>query len=193
MTGFSRALLSHQKPFSSAAPPSDSVTLQESEFVLVLAALLCALLCVVGLVAAARCAWCRHRNANRPSSAANKGVKKKVLRSLPKYTYTKTTKLAALSSAECAICLGEFAEGDEMRMLPQCGHGFHVVCIDRWLASHSSCPSCRQILVVARCQNCGQFPAGGPSAASDGGASVTQPQVKAEDDNNNNNNNWFLP
>ncbi|KAJ0086630.1 hypothetical protein Patl1_07137 [Pistacia atlantica] len=27
---------------------------------------------------------------------------------------------------------GEFIEGDEMRMLPQCGHGFHVVCIDKW-------------------------------------------------------------
>ncbi|KAJ0039635.1 hypothetical protein Pint_28746 [Pistacia integerrima] len=173
MTSFSRVLLSHQKPFSSSAPPPESVTLEESDFVLVLAVLLCALICVVGLVAAARCAWRRRRNANRPSSAANKGVKKK---------------LAALSSTDCAICLGEFAEGDEMRMLPQCGHGFHVVCIDKWLASHSSCPSCRQILVVARCKNCG----GG------GGASVTEAQVKAEEDsasnaNNNNNNNVFLP
>ncbi|KAH7282689.1 hypothetical protein KP509_35G043900 [Ceratopteris richardii] len=24
-----------------------------------------------------------------------------------------------------------------------CGHLFHVICIDSWLAMHSSCPSCR--------------------------------------------------
>ncbi|GAB2300476.1 hypothetical protein Dimus_034519 [Dionaea muscipula] len=36
---------------------------------------------------------------------------------------------------------GGFVAGDEIRMLPQCGRGFHVVCIDTWLVSHSSCPS----------------------------------------------------
>ncbi|KAJ0111022.1 hypothetical protein Patl1_02369 [Pistacia atlantica] len=172
MTRFSRVLLSHQKPFSSSTPPLESITLEESDFVLVLAVLLCALICVVGLVAAASCAWRRRYNANCPSSAANKGVKKK---------------FAALSSSDYAICLGEFAEGDEMRMLPQCGHGFHVVCIDKWLASHSSCPSCHQILAVATCKNC----EGG------GGAFISEKQVKVEEDSasnaNDDNNNVFLP
>ncbi|KAK4773957.1 hypothetical protein SAY87_028976 [Trapa incisa] len=35
-----------------------------------------------------------------------------------------------------------------------CCHGFHVACIDTWLASHSSCPSSRRVLVVHRCQKC---------------------------------------
>lgn len=61
--------------------------------------------------------------------------------------------------SDCAICLTEFDSGDEIRVLPQCGHGFHVTCIDTWFGSHSSCPSCRQILVAApRCKKCGELP-----------------------------------
>ncbi|MCE3051316.1 hypothetical protein HAX54_049437 [Datura stramonium] len=31
---------------------------------------------------------------------------------------------------ECTICLCEFSEGEKMRFLPKCNHGFHVDCID---------------------------------------------------------------
>ncbi|XP_047324043.1 RING-H2 finger protein ATL79-like [Impatiens glandulifera] len=45
---------------------------------------------------------------------------------------------------ECAICLSEFEEGDRVRVLDGCKHGFHVHCIKEWLsATHSSCPICR--------------------------------------------------
>ncbi|KAK7359323.1 hypothetical protein VNO77_01278 [Canavalia gladiata] len=43
----------------------------------------------------------------------------------------------------CAVCLGEFEEGEDVRTLPECMHSFHVPCIDAWLYSHSSCPICR--------------------------------------------------
>ena len=43
----------------------------------------------------------------------------------------------------CAVCLGDFEEGEELRTLPECMHSFHVPCIDMWLYSHSSCPICR--------------------------------------------------
>ncbi|GAA0170791.1 hypothetical protein LIER_24975 [Lithospermum erythrorhizon] len=43
----------------------------------------------------------------------------------------------------CAVCLGEFKEGEVIRILPHCGHMYHVPCIDKWLASHSNCPLCR--------------------------------------------------
>lgn len=42
----------------------------------------------------------------------------------------------------CAVCLDDFAEGDQLRVLP-CTHAYHVACIDRWLASHVACPCCR--------------------------------------------------
>lgn len=150
---------------SSAAEPPQSAAV-ESDFVVVLAALLCALICVVGLIAVARCAWLRRGSAGRNGRApgqrsANKGLKKKILESLPKYSYDSSTsgaKNGGAVLADCAICLTEYSDGDEIRILPQCGHGFHVQCIDTWLGSHSSCPSCRQILVVSRCQKCGEYP-----------------------------------
>ncbi|XP_030471875.1 RING-H2 finger protein ATL66-like [Syzygium oleosum] len=45
--------------------------------------------------------------------------------------------------AECAVCLGEFEEGDWLKHLPDCAHSFHVACIDTWFQLHSSCPLCR--------------------------------------------------
>ncbi|XP_027348007.1 RING-H2 finger protein ATL64-like [Abrus precatorius] len=43
----------------------------------------------------------------------------------------------------CAVCLGDFEEGEELRTLPECLHSFHVQCIDKWLHHHSNCPICR--------------------------------------------------
>ncbi|KAL5984590.1 hypothetical protein ACLOJK_041898 [Asimina triloba] len=139
-------------------PPPESV---DSDVVVILASLLCALICVVGLALVARCAWLRRftspargrsaASASRvPPAAADKGLKKKELESIPTVAYDGGEKLA-----DCAICLTEFAEGDAIRVLPQCGHGFHVGCVDAWLGSHSSCPSCRRVLAVGRCQKCG--------------------------------------
>ncbi|CAD6218368.1 unnamed protein product [Miscanthus lutarioriparius] len=34
---------------------------------------------------------------------------------------------------ECAVCLAEYAGGEEVRALPACRHGFHRECVDRWL------------------------------------------------------------
>ncbi|XP_066324630.1 RING-H2 finger protein ATL79-like [Miscanthus floridulus] len=64
------------------------------------------------------------------------------------------TKLAG-TAAECAICLAEFADGDAVRVMPACRHGFHARCIERWLAGgrRSSCPTCRApTAVVAAAQ-----------------------------------------
>jgi len=42
----------------------------------------------------------------------------------------------------CAICLGEFEEGDELRRLP-CQHDqFHAACVDHWLSKAGRCPLC---------------------------------------------------
>ncbi|KAJ4712293.1 RING-H2 finger protein [Melia azedarach] len=44
---------------------------------------------------------------------------------------------------DCAVCLCEFSEQDKLRLLPTCGHAFHISCIDTWLLSNSTCPLCR--------------------------------------------------
>ncbi|KAJ7539831.1 hypothetical protein O6H91_11G112200 [Diphasiastrum complanatum] len=49
--------------------------------------------------------------------------------------------------SDCLICLNEFSEGDKVRLLPSCSHGFHVFCVDLWLLTNASCPVCRQSLL----------------------------------------------
>lgn len=50
---------------------------------------------------------------------------------------------------QCAICLSEFASGQEVRELPYCCHVFHKDCIDGWLHhNHKTCPLCRTSLVT---------------------------------------------
>lgn len=46
-------------------------------------------------------------------------------------------------NAICTVCLGEYEEKDILRVLPTCGHAFHINCIDVWLRQHSTCPVCR--------------------------------------------------
>lgn len=46
----------------------------------------------------------------------------------------------------CPICIVDFEEGDDLRVLPCAGkHVFHQACVDQWLLElSSSCPLCRQ-------------------------------------------------
>ncbi|KAB8087591.1 hypothetical protein EE612_011933, partial [Oryza sativa] len=45
-----------------------------------------------------------------------------------------------LGATDCPVCLGEFRDGELLRLLPKCGHAFHVPCIDAWLRAHVNCP-----------------------------------------------------
>ncbi|WOG88903.1 hypothetical protein DCAR_0208138 [Daucus carota subsp. sativus] len=48
--------------------------------------------------------------------------------------------------AECAVCLCELKEADEIREL-RCQHYFHGDCLDKWIAyRHLTCPVCRSFL-----------------------------------------------
>lgn len=54
----------------------------------------------------------------------------------------------AWEKTECCICLGEFVDGEKLKVLPGCEHYFHCDCVDEWLTHHSSCPLCRASLKV---------------------------------------------
>lgn len=44
---------------------------------------------------------------------------------------------------KCAICLGDYEEGEEVKTLP-CFHMFHTECVDRWLKVNKTCPFCKR-------------------------------------------------
>lgn len=80
----------------------------------------------------------------------SRGVDEKVLNLIPIQPYKNMEKEASLGidQCECAVCLGEFEEGEPVRLLPSCQHLFHLQCIDEWFISHSNCPLCRSPIVV---------------------------------------------
>ncbi|KAL5205860.1 hypothetical protein ABZP36_034069 [Zizania latifolia] len=145
-------------PPPQAAAPSSGGGVHTATF-LILAAVLCFLLCVVGLTVVARCSRLCNPSAfaveAEPAEAIMppapcRELKRKVLRSLPTVSFEVVEPAAGEERPECAICLAEFTRGDEVRVLPPCGHGFHAACVDVWLlsSSTSTCPSCRRALVL---------------------------------------------
>lgn len=122
----------------------------DTNMVIILAALLCALICALGLNSIVRCALrCSRRfTFETPDETAARlaatGLKRSALRQIPVAIYRSGINIPA---TECPICLGEFQDGEKVRVLPKCNHGFHVRCIDTWLVSHSSCPTCRHSLL----------------------------------------------
>ncbi|GJM99498.1 hypothetical protein PR202_ga16601 [Eleusine coracana subsp. coracana] len=113
-----------------AASGSSSGVVHTDTF-LILAAVLCFLFCVVGLAFVARC-WrlCNPSaysvDAQEPESSSSsaimppskKGLKKKALQALPTVLLGGKEEREEEDRPECAICLAEFARGDEVRVLP---------------------------------------------------------------------------
>ncbi|OEL25427.1 hypothetical protein BAE44_0013554 [Dichanthelium oligosanthes] len=132
-----------------------------SNMAVILAALLAALALALALNAAVRYLLRRSRRARR-AGARTEAVPVPDLEKAaveapppppppPALVYSAAgTKLAG-APAECAICLAEFVDGDAVRVMPACGHGFHARCIERWLEGgrRSSCPTCRAPLPAA--------------------------------------------
>ncbi|XP_026658051.2 RING-H2 finger protein ATL78-like [Phoenix dactylifera] len=120
----------------------------DANIVLILAVLLCALIGVLGLKSVIRCALrCSVEPEANPMMArfTQIGIRRKALRALPTLVYSAAPGLHR-ANPECAICLSDFVPGDRVRVLPKCDHGFHARCIDRWLMTRSSCPTCRRCL-----------------------------------------------
>lgn len=135
-------------PVAAAGAPISAARLRwgglDGSVVAVLVVLLCGTICALALNAMVRCAL---RWSGRGAGGAARG--RAALEGLPVLAYSSGMELVGAAAAECAICLAEFSEGERVRVLPPCNHGFHAKCVDRWLAAHSSCPYCRGCLAAA--------------------------------------------
>jgi hypothetical protein len=77
----------------------------------------------------------------------------KINRGIPEQVLEKYTKLIefkrpwdGFGGEECAICFGEYAEGESVRVL-NCRHHFHQSCVDVWLLErHNHCPFCNGVV-----------------------------------------------
>ncbi|GJW53913.1 RING-H2 finger protein ATL13-like protein [Tanacetum coccineum] len=73
------------------------------------------------------------------------GVDQSFIDTLPVFDYKSI--IGVKCPFDCAVCLCEFENDDNLRLLPKCSHAFHMDCIDTWLLSHSTCPLCRSNLL----------------------------------------------
>lgn len=69
----------------------------------------------------------------------SKGAKSDVIDKIKEF---KITKEQLETYDKCNVCLEEFEENDECRLLP-CQHAYHKPCIDHWLSINKICPVCR--------------------------------------------------
>lgn len=161
-----RRLLEGRKILQSSAPTGPSLvehldgsrevpyvvnTRFDSSLAVVIAALFCSLLCALGVSALIRCRLlCRRWRVVSELSVdvgvqrARTGIKKMDIKALPVTVYYMGSPFVG---QDCPICLAEFMEGEKVRVLPECCHSFHADCIDTWLLSNPSCPSCRHSLL----------------------------------------------
>ncbi|KAI4345807.1 hypothetical protein L6164_012901 [Bauhinia variegata] len=70
-----------------------------------------------------------------------RGLDEAVIRLIPVIQYKTQEKNRDI--CECSVCLNEFQEDEKLRKIPNCGHFFHIDCIDVWLLNNANCPLCR--------------------------------------------------
>ncbi|XP_073111166.1 RING-H2 finger protein ATL80-like [Elaeis guineensis] len=119
--------------------------------------------------------------AHAPNNATVLAIPPAQLEAIPVLVYAdlpaSLPSFSAASSEEaesCAVCLAEYVAGEEVRVLPRCGHMFHKDCIDRWLLTSSSlCPICRDRVIERKVEpetiDCG---VDSRSGGQDGGLQV---------------------
>ncbi|KAK9095505.1 hypothetical protein Scep_026974 [Stephania cephalantha] len=93
------------------------------------------------------------RNNSNANAAGNRntttrGLDPIIASSFPTFVYSKVKDLREEKdwTLECAVCLSEFQDDDELKLITGCDHAFHPECINLWFEAHTTCPVCRRDL-----------------------------------------------
>ncbi|XP_048567778.1 RING-H2 finger protein ATL74-like [Triticum urartu] len=103
------------------------------------------------------------------------GLDASALSALPVTVHRKEAGSTSAAGADCAVCLSELADGDAVRQLPNCGHVFHVECVDAWLRTRTTCPLCRTEAELSQGRGDGKAEAAAQSSSS--GTEPPQPTL----------------
>lgn len=80
------------------------------------------------------------------------GVNEETINQLRRGTYTNLLEHIIPECTQCTISLEDFSDTTEVIVLP-CRHAFTVNAIQRWLQTNTTCPTCRErVIVEARSQ-----------------------------------------
>ncbi|XP_073227067.1 RING-H2 finger protein ATL46-like [Cicer arietinum] len=82
-----------------------------------------------------------HRQLQQLFHLHDSGLDQALIDTLPLFNYKALMGLK--EPFDCAVCLCEFSDQDQLRLVPMCSHAFHMNCLDTWLLSNSTCPLCR--------------------------------------------------
>jgi len=85
--------------------------------------------------------YCRGRAERRTRRAAQRQTTS-VLENMTTSIFHMSSLADPTDVPVCCVCLDEFAEGDNLRVL-NCKHEFHKDCGDPWLLEHQTCPLCK--------------------------------------------------
>ncbi|KAF8413095.1 hypothetical protein HHK36_001071 [Tetracentron sinense] len=90
------------------------------------------------------CIWVSGSNSNGFDGPEHRisGLEPVVVAAIPTMKFNREA-FRSVEDAQCTICLGEYQEKEVLRIMPKCGHNFHLACIDVWLQKQSTCPVCR--------------------------------------------------
>ncbi|XP_057439814.1 NEP1-interacting protein 1-like [Lotus japonicus] len=72
-----------------------------------------------------------------------KGMPQNFILKLPFHRFNSNKIMKLCNKSCCSICFQDFEDEELVRILPKCGHIFHLECIDKWLVQQGSCPMCR--------------------------------------------------
>ncbi|KAG4115483.1 hypothetical protein ERO13_D12G107200v2 [Gossypium hirsutum] len=67
-----------------------------------------------------------------------RGLEPVVVAAIPALRFNSET-FTYIEDTQCSICLGDYQEKQVLRIMPKCGHNFHLSCIDLWLRKQSTC------------------------------------------------------